>query len=88
VIDPNLDQNGLDAVRVLDPHLDQAPQLGARTTENTRARRREPAMLSRAQAPRSLQFSDRQNVAYAAAAAMGVMPRSWKRFCMPMRRVS
>ena len=38
-------------------------------------------------AARSLHFSDRQNVVYAAAVA-GVMPRSWKRVCMPMRRVS
>jgi hypothetical protein len=38
-------------------------------------------------AARSLHFSDRQNVVYAAAAA-DVMPRSWKRTCMPMRRVS
>ena len=34
--------------------------------------------------PRSLRSSDRQNVVYAAA----VMPRSRKRVCMPMRRVS
>jgi hypothetical protein len=38
--------------------------------------------------PRSLHSSDRQNVVYAAAAAGVAMPRSWKRACMPMRRVS
>ena len=37
---------------------------------------------------RSLHFSDRQNVVYAAAAVLAVIPRSWKRPCMPMRRVS
>jgi CRISPR-associated protein Csb2 len=37
---------------------------------------------------RNLHFSDRQNVVYAAAARAGVMPRSWKRVCMPMRRIS
>jgi hypothetical protein len=36
---------------------------------------------------RRLDFSDRQKIVYAAAVA-GVMPRSWKRSCMPMRRVS
>jgi DNA primase len=38
--------------------------------------------------PRCLHFSDRQNVVYAAAVAVAVMPRSSKRACMPMRRVS
>jgi hypothetical protein len=42
----NLDQNDLDAVRVLDPHLDRSPRPGGRSTENTQACRREPAMLS------------------------------------------
>jgi hypothetical protein len=35
--------------------------------------------------PRSLHLSARQIVVYAAAAAGVVMPRSWKRVCMPMR---
>jgi hypothetical protein len=38
--------------------------------------------------PRSLDFSDRQNVVYAATSVTGVIPRSWKSACMPMRRVS
>jgi hypothetical protein len=42
------------------------------------------AVVSAADA-RSLRDPDRQNVVYAAAL---VMPRSWKRACMPMRRVS
>lgn len=37
---------------------------------------------------RRLHFSDRQNVVYAAVAVADVMPRSWKRACMPMRRLS
>jgi ATP-dependent exoDNAse (exonuclease V) alpha subunit len=35
-----------------------------------------------------LRNPDRQEVVYAAAAASVAMPRSWKRACMPMRRVS
>jgi hypothetical protein len=38
-------------------------------------------------APRRLRNPDRQNVVYAAARLV-VMPRSWKRVCMPMRKVS
>ena len=38
-------------------------------------------------AARRLRVSDRQDVVYAAAAAV-VIPRSWKRVCMLMRRVS
>jgi hypothetical protein len=36
---------------------------------------------------RRLRNPDRQDVVYAAALP-AVMPRSWKRVCMPMRRVS
>jgi hypothetical protein len=38
--------------------------------------------------PESLHFSHRQNVVYWVVAAMGVIPRSSKGICMPMRRVS
>lgn len=38
--------------------------------------------------PGSLLFSHRQNVVYWMVAAIGVIPRSSKGFCMPMRRVS
>ena len=37
---------------------------------------------------RRLRDPDRQKVVYAAAAPVVVMPRSWKRVCMLMRRVS
>jgi len=37
--------------------------------------------------PRRLRDPDRQKVVYAAALPV-VMPRSWKRACMPMRKVS
>jgi len=40
--------------------------------------------LSAAVPARSLRDPDRQNVVYAAT----LMPRSWNRFCMPVRRVS
>jgi hypothetical protein len=36
---------------------------------------------------RRLRNADRQKVVYAAALLV-VMPRSWKRVCMPMRKVS
>jgi hypothetical protein len=46
VIDRNLDENDPDALRILDPHLDQSPGLGHGLSENTHAGRRQPFVLS------------------------------------------
>ena len=47
-----------------------------------------PAAFEAAYGTRSLHFSHRQNVVYVVVVAVDVIPRSSKRACMPMRRVS
>jgi hypothetical protein len=46
VIGRNLDENDPDAVRVLEPHLDQSPGLSNGGSENASASRSQPLMLS------------------------------------------
>jgi hypothetical protein len=45
VIGGNLDQDDLDAVGVLNPHLDQAPRLGYWLPDDRDSSRDEPGML-------------------------------------------